>query len=448
MTKSTDDWTFRWKNSVRPTRTPGLYEIRDGGYLYRRMVTDPTTGKEREVKRVMRDADETTAAFEMNKAVLEVKAGKLAPSLQPRLRFAEYASQLFKQKSVDELRSNATIDRWEDTLIHLLDETTGDSGKKVPGLGEVYVHMLEEPIKQWRLGIAELIAAGDYAPTTANGWLSILKVITKSLAYEHKLPRDPAAGIKKFDLSEHATYTEEAPNALPPERAGEFLAIMYERFPQHYAMTFLGFITGLRPSSLRPLRRSGPEADVKWDTGRLVVRRSQTIGDRVVRTTKQKKHYAIDLPKDATQTLRWHVDTQLRRPEQKASDLLFPSEVGGFRARSVLDKPFNAVAKEMKLGFRFTARGMRRTFQDMARLARLESIVTRSISGHATEAMQQHYSTVQSTEQREGIAQVIQLFGKPESTAACALTCAPTDSSCALDSSDAALPETASKIAH
>jgi len=37
---------------------------------------------------------------------------------------------------------------------------------------------------------------------------------------------------------------------------------MKERHPEHYAMTFLGFVIGARPSNLRPLRRSGPEGDV------------------------------------------------------------------------------------------------------------------------------------------------------------------------------------------
>jgi hypothetical protein len=47
------------------------------------------------------------------------------------------------------------------------------------------------------------------------------------------------------------TYSEEAPNALAPEMLPVFLAALRELFPQHYAMTYLGFTTGLRPSSLR-----------------------------------------------------------------------------------------------------------------------------------------------------------------------------------------------------
>ena len=82
----------------------------------------------------------------------------------------------------------------------------------------------------------------------------------------------------------------------------------------------------------------------------------------------------------------------------------------------MLNKPFADVADEMQLGYSFTQRGMRRTFNDLARHARIESIVTRSISGHLTERMQDHYSTVAPTEQRESIAKVIDLFAtKPNS---------------------------------
>ena len=36
--------------------------------------------------------------------------------------------------------------------------------------------------------------------------------------------------------------------------------------------------------------------------------------------------------------------------------------------------------------------------------------MTRSISGHLTERMQQHYSTVNAAEQRDALAKVIRLF--------------------------------------
>ena len=93
-------------------------------------------------------------------------------------------------------------------------------------------------------------------------------------------------------------------------------------------MTYLGLATGLRPSTLRPLRRS---ADVVWDENVLLVRRSHTLGDEVMNTTKNKRRYRISVPTEVLDVLRWHIATQLTTPEQKASELLFPAEDGGFR---------------------------------------------------------------------------------------------------------------------
>ncbi|MFI5301191.1 MAG: hypothetical protein ACHREM_24160 [Polyangiales bacterium] len=182
------------------------------------------------------------------------------------------------------------------------------------------------------------------------------------------------------------------------------------RRPAHYAMVYVGLITGLRPSSLRPLRRRGAEPDIVWDKNRLLVRRSHTFGDEVMRTTKQKRRYAIDLPAEAIEVLRWHVETQLTTPEQQDSDLLFPATTGGFRSPSVLNKPLADVAEVLELGKKVTQRALRRTFNDLARAAEVADVVTRSISGHLTDTMQRHYSTVNGGEQREALAKVIRLF--------------------------------------
>lgn len=171
------------------------------------------------------------------------------------------------------------------------------------------------------------------------------------------------------------------------------MELLRELHPQHYAMTFLGLCTGLRPSTMRPLRRTGDNADVLWDDGRLLVRRSQTRGDLVLNTTKQKTRYSIHLPAPVLHVLRWHVEEQLKTGAQRDSELLFPSLDGGFRSPSVLNKPFAEVSDKMGLGYAFTQRGMRRTFNDLARAAEVQDLVTRSISGHLTERMQHRKSS-------------------------------------------------------
>lgn len=199
------------------------------------------------------------------------------------------------------------------------------------------------------------------------------------------------------------------------------------RYPDHYAFVFLGFTTGLRPSSLRPLRRSGPNADIKWGDGKLLVRWSHTRGNEVMESTKTSRDQIIDLDPEQIAVLRWHVERleqgnkrrDRRAPDiataQRGSELLFPAAPtrwihgGGFRSPSCLDRPFDRIAEILKLGYKVSPRCMRRTFQDLARAASISDIVTRAISGHATPEMQRHYSTVGGAEVRAGLAKVIDI---------------------------------------
>jgi integrase len=369
----------------------------------------PALNRMKELKKVLADTDQATAFKWLADEKTRVQAGVHLAS-HPQVRFAEYVSSLLVRKvKAGDIKSAKGRERWGHTLQHLIAGTEGEeAGMFVPGFGEFFIDRIHVThVEAWRTSIATIVAAGDYSPNTTNGWLAILRVIMKAAKREFGLAHLATEDVDDFDVSEHDTYSEEEPNALLPEEVPAFLDTMRGLYPQHYAMVFLGIATGLRPSSLRPLRRQGPEADVLWDNNRILVRRSQTLGEDVMRTTKQKRKYAIDLPEEVMNILRWHVETQLKTPEQKESRLLFPAVHGGFRSPSVLNKPFADVAETMGLGRKLSQRGLRRTFNDLARAAKVADLVTRSISGHLTESMQRHYSTVSSAEQRDGIARVI-----------------------------------------
>lgn len=92
-------------------------------------------------------------------------------------------------------------------------------------------------------------------------------------------------------------------------------------------------------------------------------------------------------------------------------DLVFPSEVGGFVSPSCLDKPFLKIAEAAKIKKPITPRAMRRTAQDLSRLAGVNDLVTRAVSGHSDVAMQELYSTIRGEEMRKSLAAVVQLAG-------------------------------------
>jgi site-specific recombinase XerD len=118
--------------------------------------------------------------------------------------------------------------------------------------------------------------------------------------------------------------------------------------------------------------------------------------------TKTGKDSEITLPPSVLEVLREHV----ARLGEVASDLIFPGKRGALLTRNVLQVPFKTIAAEMGLAFPLTPRAMRRTFNDIARLVGINDIVTRSISGHQTSAMQAHYSTAADIEQRDAVAKV------------------------------------------
>jgi integrase len=60
----------------------------------------------------------------------------------------------------------------------------------------------------------------------------------------------------------------------------------------------------------------------------------------------------------------------------------------------------------MGVAYPLTPRAMRRTFNDVARWVGINDIVTRSITGHQSAAMQAHYSTAADSEQASALSKV------------------------------------------
>jgi integrase len=91
------------------------------------------------------------------------------------------------------------------------------------------------------------------------------------------------------------------------------------------------------------------------------------------------------------------------------SGWVFPSETGGLRHHGGLWKVWRKCLKEAGIDERFTIHGLRRTFNDLTRRAGVDAIVIRSLTGHVTEKMRDHYSTVGIEEKFTAVASVHRL---------------------------------------
>jgi hypothetical protein len=398
MRNTRESWRLTHGSWISTTPVlPGVWKRKDGGHVVRSRVTDPRTKKKTEVWKILPELSAAQALQWLEEECNKVRRGesRAAPS---QTRFANYAVSLLERKiRARDIKSEAGIRKWNVCLQRLFQSH----------LAELFIErMRPQDFTRWRDDCATLVAEGRYSPVTMNTDLSVLRVIMTSAKVELGLLSNPAEALAPFDTSQHPVYTFEEPNSLTVDELRAFLDCM----PGHYAMTFLGFALGKRPSTTLPLRRRGSTPDIHWDTGVLLFRRSNTHGQIVMEGVKTGGEERVQAPAELLAVLRWHVETQLRSPAQQESDLLFPAVHGGFRTRNVLDKPFRAVARAIGLDKRITPRGMRRTFQDLCRAAEVGDLVARSISGHATEAMQRHYRTVAPEEQRRGLSNVIQLM--------------------------------------
>jgi len=400
-------WVKRWNSwiAAKPVK-PGVYRRKEGGFLVRGQLIDPRTGKRAEVRMVLPRADAVGAYNALQGELLKIREGG-GRTLKTKIRFSDYVVSLFERKiRKRKIKSGKSKEVWFNVLkVHLL-----------PAFGDFFVDAIRrQDIDQWLDGAAKRVEDGDYSPVTVNNWLRMLKVIMSAAASEFEWERNPAAGVEYLDTSTHATYTEEQPNSLMPDEVPRFLALLKQRHPQHFGIAALGFATGLRPSSLRPLRRRGPTPDVLWDENVLLVRRSHTRGPEVMESTKQGTRYRLMLPRELMDMLRWHVE-QLPEGPMRDSDLLFPARNGRYRTSTGLTKPFDDVCHVMGLNKKISARAMRRTFQDLAREANIDTIVQRSICGHATQEMSQLYSTVGQKEIQRAVGKVISISGYRELT--------------------------------
>jgi integrase len=413
MTKH--QWVRKWNSWVEAQPTlPGVYRRKEGGFLVRGRAVDPKNGATRQVVRNLPDLTQAEEARLWLKAELEsIRKGASRPTNRQPERFATYAVSLLKEKvEKRQICSSKTEEKWMLALRHVfgLKDDKGTTDVGIRGLGEIFVDQLTRAdIEAWRDSWEPRVNGGTYAPTTVNEWIAVLRVITKKMRSDYGLLVDPCADVEDISTKGHRTYTFEQPNSLNVDELSTFFEIAWEKYPQHFAVLLLGSVTGLRPSSLYALRRGGDNADVKWDQGLVLIRRSRGVKGRVMEMTKTNHDQVIKLPEFVMSVLRWHVDKQLTTRDMERSELLFPSEVGGFRSNSALTKPFKGIAQAMGLKKQISPKAMRRSFQDAMREAQVANVVVRSISGHLTEQMQQRYSTAQGHEQEQAIARIVDL---------------------------------------
>lgn len=429
------EFVTRWKTKVskKPVR-PGIYRLEAGGFLVVAKVTDPKAPKGKDPRVFVSEVvPGTVQEAQSRRDALVVEKRLELTGLSPKRQLFNFcvASRVsLKCLAAGTVKSAKGKQTLESIVrVHLFPFFKGKF------CDEVTVSVMDA----WRAKLQLMIAEGyestrllrngktqvrfiHLSPETANVWMARVRNICSEMAALKMLPSDPSIALKPFDTSQVETHTIEDPNALTGAQLGLFLRAMRELFPQHFAMTLLGFLTGKRPSTLRPLRAHGQKADVLWEQSIILFRRSHTVRDEILIGTKtlKKEKERVGVPAFVLEELRAHLaliqNPGLNRFGQHPmwwrkpmleSELLFPGRDGGFRAPSVLDGPFRTVSEHIGLPYVVTPKSMRRTFNDLCREVGVHDVVKMSICGHETTEMSNEvYSTARYAEHRDAITRI------------------------------------------
>jgi integrase len=89
---------------------------------------------------------------------------------------------------------------------------------------------------------------------------------------------------------------------------------------------------------------------------------------------------------------------------------MFPSASGTLRTPNTMDRAWAKCLENAGITKRFTLHCLRYTFTDLVRLANVDAVVRRALTGHVTEEMQRHYSTVDMEKKRATVAGVLKVL--------------------------------------
>ena len=376
----------------RKTRYQGIEEIATGIYRIRVRTWNRRTGKMDEIDRRRRCTEREAAVLQLDWR-RELEADAARPGASQAL--GDFGRSWLAGRL--NILLPPTIDRY----------TAGLEDHILPVLGHLAVEdVTHDDVERFR----DAKKAEGYASATVNGFLRLVKTVLADASARLGIP-NAAARVQALP-EDDTRITDEEPNALTIEEARAFMAAARDRWPEHFAMIFTLIVTGARMSQVCALRWE----DIDEQRGEIRFRRRRYL-DHVYAGVKgrtpaaRKKVHVVALTEDHAEVLRAHQRLLEECQHRGASSgWCFPADTGGTHSNSILDKPFKDLRAHIGLAKRFTPHGLRRTCTDVTRQV-ASAVVTKAITGHLTDQMHEHYSTVGIGEQRAAMQKVVALLG-------------------------------------
>ena len=264
----------------------------------------------------------------------------------------------------------------------------------LPVLGDYYVDAIDRAdVVCWRDSM-------HGSPQSVNGRIRLVRTIFRSASVDLGLQHDPTAGVGRV------TTGEPKRKVLTAVELSRFLDAVEDYtsrvIPAREIVRTLAY-TGARWGAVTALKWQ----DIDFDAEAITFRRAHWKGH--VSTTKTGTVRTVALDEGTAELLRARRVAMLEEQHPGLGDgwALCDSRgklVTPERARKCFDVGSYAA------GRRVTPHMLRHTFNDLVRRV-TTGTVQRSITGHSTQAMSDHYSEVVMDEKRKALAGVARLIG-------------------------------------
>lgn len=362
-----------WKN----TAYPGLKVSSNGRYKVRVGRRVPDSDKIKQVQKVLPSGTSETDALRVLAELRELVLDEVDPTFDRVTSVTDYAVRWFESE-IERARASTTEYLESVLRLHIL-----------PQLGEHNIHNLR------RSDVARWVADAEqrrkpngerYSGKTVNSWWRVLTRMLRDAVADLELEHDPITRVKPPRSARRSSHSRER-RTLTAEQLGSLVAVTKEHYPHRYAELITAAYTGMRAGELYGLRWE----DIDTDRQLIHVRRSVSRGQ--VNATKTGEPRIVVVPGVVITALQEHRGWLLREQHPGLSmGVCFPSDRVTHRHPSSLNKLLAPCCTLAGIEQHVTAQVLRRTYNTLLSLARVDRLVVRAQMGHSSEQMTAWYA--------------------------------------------------------
>jgi integrase len=357
---------------------PGLWQLGKDTWVIRAQRICLRTGRKLNRRRLVQQATRTEALAALEALRRDLEKNEVReqqpPTTSQRTLESFATSWLTMKKQRSDLAKN-TQKRYATALDHLS-----------PWLLQLPLSEITRgDVQQW------LVASrAKYSPTTINGWLRVLRACLAEAVADGHIASNVATQVRP--LKEEVDLEET--NSLTAAELGKLLGTLDRQDNTIHAIATTQAVTGVR---------WGEATALKWedyDEANRVLRIRRAVCERELRSmTKTGKARTVGVPELLVQILRKHRERLVKDQHPGlSSGLMFPSNKGTPLSSGRISDALRAACEKAGIKKRFTSHGFRRSLTDLLRNAHVDPVVAAGLTGHETERMRRHYSTVRDLE--------------------------------------------------